>query len=310
METDLFLALLDKQNPRGHPILAALLYAFCPAAARWWLAGADPVDASSSKASKGSPFDPAWQALSDHAAGETLKDALTRHGFENLLEEARGYVAQVDAWRDRHPGVTAAETLPTFSGGRLPLSRRFGKHDAIRNFGGRWENFFAYIRTWAVLIPDWEAAMRFAAPAELRPVRLALSAQGVRRPVYLPAWSWVSRVGEVSHQVIGMLVRGRDRDQLRLGLARLAGPAGEKPWPSTPEVWVLERGSGRAEPADVRLEEGALPRVVERLADLAQKGPHAPLAALQGSSQCAGCGFRAQCFLPTGEISPLALAFG
>ena len=50
MYTDLFLALQDPQNPRGHPVLAALLYAFCPAAARWWLAGADPEQI----------FDPVW----------------------------------------------------------------------------------------------------------------------------------------------------------------------------------------------------------------------------------------------------------
>jgi hypothetical protein len=43
MYTDLFTALVDRENPRGHPLLAALLYAFCPATARWWLAGAVPV---------------------------------------------------------------------------------------------------------------------------------------------------------------------------------------------------------------------------------------------------------------------------
>jgi hypothetical protein len=43
MYTDLFTALAERENPRGHPLLAALLYAFCPAAARWWLAGAVPV---------------------------------------------------------------------------------------------------------------------------------------------------------------------------------------------------------------------------------------------------------------------------
>jgi hypothetical protein len=150
--------------------------------------------------------------------------------------------------------------------------------------------------------------MRFAAPAELAPARLALCAQGVRRPAYLSAWSWVSRVGEASRQVVGLLVSGKDRDQLRLGLARLAGPEGEKPWHSPPEVWVLERRTGGAEPADVRLEEEALPEVVARLADLAQNGPHAPLGALRGTSQCEKCGFRSQCFLPSGEISPLALA--
>ena len=70
MYTDLFMALLDKENPRGHPILAALTYAFCPAAARWWLAGVDPVI----------PFDPLWQALEDLVSGSTLKEALSSYG--------------------------------------------------------------------------------------------------------------------------------------------------------------------------------------------------------------------------------------
>lgn len=37
MYTDLFLALLNRHNARGHPILSALVYAFCPMAAHWWL---------------------------------------------------------------------------------------------------------------------------------------------------------------------------------------------------------------------------------------------------------------------------------
>ncbi|MBT3390124.1 MAG: hypothetical protein HN413_06905, partial [Chloroflexi bacterium] len=90
MYTDLFLALKDAQNPRGHPILAALAYVFCPAAARWWLAGADPAE----------PFDPVWQSLSDLAAGEeTLKDALKRYGFEGLMEQVKTYIGQVESYR-------------------------------------------------------------------------------------------------------------------------------------------------------------------------------------------------------------------
>ena len=34
MHTDLFRALIDDDNPRGHPLLAGLLYAFCPAEER------------------------------------------------------------------------------------------------------------------------------------------------------------------------------------------------------------------------------------------------------------------------------------
>ena len=182
MHTDLFTALLDKRNPRGHPILAALLYAFCPAAARWWLAGADPVI----------PFDPLWQALEDLISGSTLKEALSSYGFESLVDVAQTYVNQVDAWRDRHPGIDAPELLPTFPGGRIEMSRRFGHRAGIRKFGGRWENFFAYVRAWAFVVRDWEAAMRFPKHPQLSQVRLALTLKGIRRPADFPAWSWMS----------------------------------------------------------------------------------------------------------------------
>ena len=32
MYTDLFIALLERRNPRKHPLLSALLYEFCPQA--------------------------------------------------------------------------------------------------------------------------------------------------------------------------------------------------------------------------------------------------------------------------------------
>ena len=129
--TDLWLALKDKDNPRGHPLLAALLYAYCPAAARWWLTGADaaflPFDCSFAAlrtSAQGRPFDPVWQALNDLSSGETLKAALTRYGFEDILDEAKKYVGEVDAYRRTHPGIDSPETLPTFPGGRMSLDRR------------------------------------------------------------------------------------------------------------------------------------------------------------------------------------------
>jgi len=101
MHTDLFAALQDKENPRGHPILAALGYLFCPTAARWWLAGVDPVI----------PFDPLWQVLEDRVSGSSLKAALSSYGFADLLDVAQTYVNQVDAWRDRHPCTISQFTV-------------------------------------------------------------------------------------------------------------------------------------------------------------------------------------------------------
>ncbi|PIZ25437.1 MAG: hypothetical protein COY47_05970, partial [Chloroflexi bacterium CG_4_10_14_0_8_um_filter_57_5] len=238
MHTDLFLALLDRDNPRGHPILAALLYAFCPAAARWWLAGAEPVVS----------FDPLWQALTDLAKGETLKEALLRYGFENLLGNARSYVDEVEAYRRVRPGVFAPETLPFFPGGHLELASRFGHQEAINKLGGRWENFFAYIRAWAFTAQDWETNIRFfAAPAVGAVTRLALMLPGTRRPAWFPALLWTARHGpSATRIVIGLPVVEQAQDQLRFALAQASGQEGNKPWPSPPEVWAVDRLSGFA----------------------------------------------------------------
>jgi hypothetical protein len=296
MTTDLFTALLDKGNSRGHPILAALLYAFCPAAARWWLAGADPVI----------PFDPRWQALVDFASDNLLKDAISDYGFESLVDVAQAYVAQVDTWRDRHPGIHAPERLPTFSGGRIEVSRRFGHRDGIRKFGGRWENFFAYLRTWAFLVRDWEVAMRFSKAPQFSQVRLAFTLKGIRRPAFFPAWSWKSPIKGARRVALGLI---GTQDQLRLGMARRAGLDGDKPWPSTPEVWVLDPVHGTAEHFDDRVPDDLLPDVVAALADAAQQGPHPPVNALLTTGQCTNCGFHSQCFTDKSEISPLSLSW-
>src|SRR3972149_3282454 len=125
MFTDLFYALLNRNNARGHPILSAMLYAFCPTAARWWLAGADPTP----------PFDPVWQSLQDLTSGGTLLDHLTRYGFENLIDHIKTYVKDVEIYRPQHP-AQAPEPTPLFRGGKIDMARRFGSQNAINNLGG------------------------------------------------------------------------------------------------------------------------------------------------------------------------------
>jgi hypothetical protein len=298
MYTDLFLALQDPQNPRGHPILAALLYAFCPAAARFWLAGAEPEPV----------FDPLWQALTDLAGGRTLKEALAGYGFETLLADAKQYLEQVEAFRRLHPGVAAPEHLPTFGGGHLELAKRFGLREAVDKLGGRWENFFDYVHAWAFLVSDWETEMRFFGTPELAYRRLMLTLPGIRRPLRFPAWVWLDRVGHGARVVIGLLVRGREQDELRFALARRAGPEGDTPWPAQPEVWAMDRENGKAEPIDPHLPLEGLAPLITRLAELAKEGPNPPLGALTSPGRCRFCGFSAQCYA-NNELSPLALEF-
>ena len=157
MYTDLFRALLNRKNARGHPILSALVYAFCPTAAHWWLAGADPVP----------PFDPVWQSLQDLASGETLHDNLIRYGFDGLIPEIRTYIREVEEYRRQHP-IQSPELMPLFRGGKIPAGRRFGSQNAINNLGGDWRNLFIYIRTWAFLAQDWRIGLHIERDAEVR----------------------------------------------------------------------------------------------------------------------------------------------
>ena len=302
MYTDLFLALKDDQNPRGHPILAGLLYVFCPAAARWWLAGADPEE----------PFDPTWRSLSDLAAGEkTLKEALERYGFEGLIEQARKYIEQVESYRRLNKRTLAPELSPMFPGGRLDVTERHLYNKAIENLGGKWVHLFAYIRAWAFCVKDWEERFRFSVEPEFTRVDIIMTLPGVRRPLRFPVWQWIARHGYTRRYILGMITTNSLHDQLRFGLARLASPEGSKPWPVQPEVWALQL-NGQAAPCEVSFSEDELPPLVERLAKLAADGPHPPLMALQEPSRCRLCGYRAQCYdqrSTRDELTSLALEF-
>ena len=302
MYTDLFLALKDNQNPRGHPILAALLYAFCPAAARWWLAGADPNE----------PFDPVWRSLSDLAAGEeTLKDALKRYGFEGLMEQVKTFIGQVESYRRLNKRTLAPELSPMFPGGRLDVTERHLYNKAIKTLGGKWAHFFAYIRTWAFCVKDWEEHFRFSVEPEFTRVYVMLMLPGVRRPVRFPIWQWIARHGYTRRYILGLMATNPLHDQLRFGLARLANPEGNKPWPVPPEVWALQL-NGQATPCEVSFSDDMLPLLVERLAKLAADGPHPPFNALQEPFRCRQCGYQSQCYdqrSTRNELTSLALEF-
>ncbi|MEA3351165.1 MAG: hypothetical protein U9Q82_11125 [Chloroflexota bacterium] len=322
--SDLFSAILDDDNPRGHPILAALLYAFCPAAARWWMAGAEPVPL----------FDPVWQALSDAAGGRsinkignspelgTMKDALNRYRMaeEVPLQKAVDYIDQVEAYRRNHHDIVAPELYPSFPKHRFNVSDRFGLHRAIANMGGDWNNFFVYIRTWAFLIEDWEIALRLEPPAVQQHIRVGLTLPSIRRPAWFPVMVWSKQYEHSIRIMIGLLVRDLQQDALRFSLIQQTGmPIGNKPWPSPPELWAFDRVTGEADTYDPVIPTDALSGVVKKLARMAENGPYPPLGALKNTSLCHHCGYTAQCFLSQTreedkhgkrrEVSPLALDF-
>lgn len=287
MHTDLFLALVNKKNPRGHPILSAMLYAFCPAAARWWLAGAEPT----------LPFDPIWQSLQDLASGGTLLDHLNRYGFSSLTDEIKKYVQEVQAYRSLHP-IPAPETLPLFRGGKIPAGARFGSQNAINNLGGDWRNLFVYVRTWAFLSQDWRLGMSIARDSDyiLSGEKVAITLPDVRLPAQFDTWVWKVKVGHVTEVTIGLLTHSGEQDQLRFGLLQRCSPFGDQPWPNLPAIFALDCESGQAQHFDPRLADKDLEKLVKQLSVLAKNGPHPPLNALRDPFICKSCGYGHLCY--------------
>ena len=298
MYTDLFLALLNPKNARGHPILSALVYTFCPAAARWWLAGADPTP----------PFDPVWQSLQDLTSGGTLLDHLIRYGFDNLIDDVREYVKEVEVYRKQHP-VPAPELGPLFRGGKIDMARRFGSQNAITNLGGAWSNLFIYVRTWAFLTHDWRIGMRIDSDSDyaLSGEKVSLVLPIARLPVEFDTWIWKVPVGHVMETKIGLLVSRMEQDQLRFSLLRRCNSSSKQPWPNTPTIFALDRESGEAKHFDQTLSNKDLEHVVQTLSNLAKSGPHLPLNALRQPSICKNCGYQHLCFAKH-LISPHALS--
>jgi len=288
MYTDLFLALLNRKNARGHPILSAMLYAFCPTAARWWLVGADPTP----------PFDPVWKSLEDLSSGKTLLEFLTQYGFENLLDEIRAYIREVEEYRRQHSDFKAPELMPLFRGGNISISRRYGSQNAINNLGGDWRNLFIYVRTWAFLSQDWRTSMLIERDSgySLNAEKVCLTLPGVRLPVQFDTWIWKVPVGHVTETKIGALVSKGEQDQLRFSMLSRCTTLGKQPWSNTPAIVALDRETGNAKHFDQVLANRDLEKLVESLSDLAKKGPHPPLNALRQPSVCKQCGYQQLCF--------------
>jgi hypothetical protein len=287
MYTDLFLALLNRQNARGHPILSALLYAFCPTAARWWLVGADPV----------LPFDPVWKSLEDLSSGETLHAFLIKYGFDNLIEDIRAYIREVEEYRKQH-SVRSPELMPIFRGGKISVSRRYGSQNAINNLGSDWRNLNIYVRTWAFLSQDWRIGMQIERDSmySLKAEKVCLTLPGIRLPVQFDTWIWQVPVGHVTETKIGMLVSGGEQDQLRFALMRRCTTLGKQHWSNTPTLFALDRENGEINHFDQILSDKDLEGLVQSLSALAKKGPYPPLNALHHPSICKQCGYQLLCF--------------
>ncbi len=266
-----------------------MLYAFCPAAARWWLAGADPTP----------PFDPVWKSLEDLSTGRTLREFLTQYGFEDLLDEIRTYIREVEIYRSQHNHIRSPELMPLFRGGDIPISRRYSSQNAIRNLGGDWGNLSIYVRTWAFLSQDWRSAMLIGRDTGyiLKAEKVCLTLlPDVRMPVQFDAWVWQVQVGHVTETKIGSLLSNGEQDQLRFSLLNRCTTLGNRPWSNTPAIFSLDRETGEAKHFDQLLANQDLEKTVASLSNLAKKGPHPPLNALRQPSICKHCGYQQLCF--------------
>lgn len=296
MFTDLFHALLDRANPPGHPLLAALLYNFCPAAAKWWLAGALPQP----------PFDPVWQALEDCARGLSIREALAEKGLETLWENAREYLGSVRDFRTSHRHVHAPELSAIFSGRGIGQTERFGLQEAFENFGGDWRNYYRYLHARYFVIPDWarHAGLDGQLKIRVQKIEICFALGFVRKAVRWPAWAIQARTGNIERLLLGLLLApGQEQDVLRFFLAHRSGPA-EGVWRTTPEVVGLVR-SGLVVPHQALLPDKQIEDIIEKHIQLASEGPHPALHALRQPAICRQCGFRAQCFTPDNQLSPL-----
>jgi hypothetical protein len=298
--TDMFQAILDEKNHRENPILLALLYSFCPAAARWNCAGVEPRPL----------FDIFWKVLRDYVDHPTLKDAMAGMGFDTILDDIKVYIEEVNNSRCRHNKIPHVETTDIFSPPPVDLKRRFGLADALKEVDGEWRNLQQYARVWAFVFKDWWTC--FGIKPELTKFELThlmLTASGVRLPLRWPAWQWTETNGKVTRIIVGMMVHDGAQDQLRFSLAVRAGPDGDKPWSATPQVYALDPANSEAEPANLRLDPADTPQLVGNLAESARKGPWPPLNALNNPDRCEMCGYRMFCYTGAGSvINEIALA--
>lgn len=249
--------------------------------------GADPLP----------PFDPVWKSLEDLSSGETLLEYLIKYDFENLIEDIRAYIREVEEYRRQHP-VSAPELMPIFRGGKISVGRRYGSQNAINNLGGDWRNLNTYVRTWAFLSQDWRINMKIERDSgySLTGEKVCLTLPELRLPVQFDTWIWKVPMGHVTETKIGALVSNGEQDQLRFSLLRHCTTMGKQPWSNTPTLFSLDRETGAVSHFDQLLSDRDLGNMVQALSDLAKKDPHPPLNALRQPSICKQCGYQHLCF--------------
>ncbi len=287
MYTDLFTALLERRNPRKHPLLSALLYEFCPQASFFWRSGLDPHEI----------HDPVWKALQDYSDSGNLADQLRMYELEDFSESAKQYINDIQDFRSSNP-VRAPEISTLFPNGKPTAEEKRKFNQAVEKHFGDWPNLYAYIRTWAFLIGDWRLRSGISNEKTylFRKTHLALVVPGLGEPVYWQVWAWWVKIENQTSVDIGLLTPDRLRDPFRPWLVRTASLDGDRGWPAMPTIHHLNDQTGEVNDPENYLPDTQLKNMLSKLAVIAETGPYPPLNLLRRPSACQACGFYKFCF--------------
>jgi len=298
MQTDLFRALLDSRNSRDHPILSAMLYEFCPAAAHWWHSGVDPV----------LPYDMVWKMMEMRATGMNMREALESLNLGGLAANVANYIGQVDAYRNHHlkEKIAAPELYPGFEMEKsAKFPDRFGYSDGFAKLGGKrsWQDLLEFTRLWVFVFVDWQLSSNIEVVpnetnVEFEMVNLSLIHSGIRRPAYFPAWLWRIKTRMVTRNVIGLPIDNiYDQPQLKFALISRAANADDKhPWENDPEIYAFDRRTGESNPYNASIKVLDAIGMIAPLSKMAKNGPYPPTNALSHPKTCRDCGFMDQCY--------------
>ncbi len=299
MYTDLFHALLERRNPRKHPLLSALLYEFCPQAVFFWQAGLDPQPV----------FDPVWQTLQDYASGGVLNEQLAFYGLEDFSAAAEQYVTDIQEFRSTNT-VYAPETSVLFTEAKPTTEERRKFTQTVEKHFGSWDNLYTYVRAWAFLIGDWRlrSGIPNTHPYLLRKNSILISVPGLGEPIYWKVWAWWVKVQNSTTVHIGLLTPNHERDPFRPLLVRNSSLEGESPWPGgeLPRLNCLNYQTGEVTPPESWLPEAQAKILLSRLAAVAEMGVYPPVNLLRHPATCQHCGFHQFCY-NAGQPTELAL---
>ena len=281
-------AMAGKRNP----IVTALLYEFCPAAAHWYVRDVQPEEVS----------DMVWQALDDYETGKSLAECLEGYELASLIPSIKNYVEQVTLFRSRYSAIgPAPELLPLFTGNHLN-QRPIGLQNELNNLGGTWKSVLSYVRVWAFLLRDWKAQMKIPAGDNVtrtfRKFTVSLSAHedDARSKVHFPVWGWETRVGKLHSIYLGLLVPDGRQDVLRFALVNNSDLVKGKICPgSRTYIFGLDRELGTAEQISLPLEQRDALAMIIPMYEAACKGPNFPLSILRDRDDCHFCGYRTVC---------------